>query len=220
MSYRVDQVPALWRPAWLVWSWVLGVSWWSVVRLLHATCRVRVQGMPAGEAFIYCLWHRDWPVWFIAFARSHHRQAFLQHPAAYMKPVHIGLELMGIRILLASSGEEARRASAALVELLEEGWSTVISPDGPAGPPQVLKKGVLHIALDSGVPVIPVRLTAKPAVRLPTWDRKLLPLPFARIAVTFGEPIHVTAETFEAAQQRLSEALGQRVEHSALHHEV
>lgn len=212
MRYRVDNLPWLWRPVWLIYSWLVGVGWWVFLRLLHSTCRVRIEGRehPSQEqSVIYSLWHRFWPVWFVAFIRSHRRHAWMQHPAAYMKPVHISLQLMGIRILLGSGGEEGREAAAMLAGLLRQGWSTVISPDGPGGPPQVLKKGILHIAADSGVPVVPVRLEAKPAIRLRSWDRKVVPLPFARVRVVFGQPLRVRKENLAEAAAALSEAMSE-----------
>lgn len=210
MRYRVDDVPWLWRPIWLAYSWLVGSAWWAVLQLLHLTCRVGVEGrehLGAGESFVYSLWHQSWFLWFVTFVRSHRRHAWMQHPAAYMKPVHIVLHLMGVRVLLGSGGEEGRQAAATLVRLLRQGWSSVISPDGPSGPAQVLKKGVLHIALESGVPVVPVRFEARPCVRLRSWDRKLLPLPFARIRVVFGEPLTVTQDNFADAERLLAQRM-------------
>jgi lysophospholipid acyltransferase (LPLAT)-like uncharacterized protein len=131
----------------------------------------------------------------------------MQHPAAYMKPVHIGLRLMGIRILLGSGGEEGRKAARELVELLSKGWWTVISPDGPYGPEGVLKKGVLHIAMHSRAPILPVQFIASRTFVLPSWDRKLLPLPFSRITVVIGEPIKVTEVNFDRAAGLLEERM-------------
>ncbi len=205
MAARVDNVPLLLRPLWLAASWIVGFGFWVLILVLHVTCRIRIEGAPQGH-FIYALWHRGWPIWFVAFARFR-RHAWLQHPAAYMKPTHIFLELMGIRILLGSSGEEGRGAAANLATLLRDGWSTAISPDGPAGPPRSLKKGVLHIARDSGVPIIPVKLEVTPAIPFPTWDRKRLPLPFSRIVVVFGQPIQVTEENFDEAARALPAVL-------------
>jgi lysophospholipid acyltransferase (LPLAT)-like uncharacterized protein len=120
-----------------------------------------------------------------------------------MKPVHIALQLMGVRILLSSRGEEGREATTTLVRLLREGWSTVISPDGPNGPAGALKKGVLHIAIESQVPVVPVRLRAQRAVRLRSWDKKPIPLPFSRIRIVFDEPVTVTKSSFDDAGEKL-----------------
>jgi lysophospholipid acyltransferase (LPLAT)-like uncharacterized protein len=78
-----------------------------------------------------------------------------------MRPVHTAFRLMGLKpLLLGSSGEEGRRAANDLARLVQKGWSTTISPDGPYGPPRLLKKGVLHVALKSGVPIVPLTIVA------------------------------------------------------------
>lgn len=208
--YRVDDVPWFWRPFWLAWSWLLALAFAALLAVLHVTCRVRFEGSEhlGGRAnYIYSFWHRGLGLWFVAFLRRQRGQAWLQHPAAYMKPIHLVLGWMGVRICLGSRGEEGRNAAEALTKLVKEGASTVITPDGPKGPPQVLKKGVLHIAAGSGVPVVPVRLAVRPAIRLRTWDGKWLPLPFSRIVVTFSAPIEVTAENFDEAARELERAM-------------
>lgn len=211
MRYRVDNVPWLWRPIWLAYSWVLALGALAVLYFLHLTCRVCVEGrenLGGRNCFIYSLWHEFWFLWFVAFMRSLRHHAWMQHPAAYMKPVHLALQLMGVRVLLGSGGEEGQKAAATLVGLLRQGWSTAISPDGPSGPVRVLKKGVLHIARESEVPIVPVRFQARPVMRLPSWDQKQVPLPFARIRVIFGEPITVSDENFEEAAQLLTQGMG------------
>jgi len=210
MRYRVDNVPKVWRPFWLGFSWTVGAVTWLLLRMLHDCCKITLEGridLWRRGNVIYSLWHRFWFLWAVSFVRSHRRHAWMQHPAAYMKPVHIGLRLMGIRVLLGSGGEEGREAANDLVGLLCQGWSTVISPDGPYGPQRVLKKGVLHIALKSGVPILPVRFIVSRTFVLPSWDRKLLPLPFSRLTVFIGDPIVVTESNFEQAAELLAEKM-------------
>lgn len=210
MRYRVDNVPIVLRPFWLGYSWVVALSIWIFLVILQATCKIRIQNhidFCGQRNFVYSLWHRFWFLWAVSFVRSHRRHAWLQHPAAYMKPIHIGLKLMGIRVLLGSGGEEGRKAANDLVDLLRQGWSTVISPDGPHGPQGVLKSGVLHIALQSGVPILPVRFIAPRTFALPSWDKKPLPFPFSRVTVVFGEPITVSESNFEEAAKVLADRM-------------
>ena len=210
MRYRVDDVPWFWRPVWLAWSWVIALVWGALLLFLNATCRLRIDGagpLTNGANYIYSFWHQSLPLWFVGFLRRQHGYAWLQHPAAYMKPVHIVLGLMGAQICLGSSGEEGRSAAAKLTDLVRAGASTVITPDGPKGPPGILKKGVLHIAAGSGVPVVPVRLSATRFIRLPTWDRKVVPLPFSTIIATLGTPVSVDADNFEESAHTIAEAM-------------
>ena len=210
MRYRVDTVPKVLRPFWLGLSWVAALIVWVFLVILQATCKIRIQNhndFCGHRNFVYSLWHRFWFLWAVSFVRSHRRHAWLQHPAAYMKPIHIGLKLMGIRVLLGSGGEEGRKASNDLVALLRQGWSTVISPDGPSGPQGVLKRGVLHIALQSEVPILPVRFVASRSFALPSWDKKLLPLPLSKITVVFEKPIFVNESNFIEAAKLLADRM-------------
>jgi len=210
MRYRVDNVPRVWRPCWLGFSWTVGTVTWLLLLMLHASCKITMVGridLWRRGNVIYSLWHRFWFLWAVSFVRAHRRHVWMQHPAAYMKPVHIGLRLMGIRVLLGSGGEEGREAAKDLVGLLCQGWSTVISPDGPYGPQGVLKKGVLHVALQSRIPILPVRFIASRIFVLPSWDRKPLPFPFSRLTVVISEPIVVTESNFEQAAELLVERM-------------
>jgi len=211
MSYRVDNVPILWRPFWLAYSWIVGFGFWCVWNLLSLTCRIRFEGeqhLGARENHILSLWHESWFLYFTVFARSNRHHVWLQHPGAYMKPAHVALRLSGIRILLGSGGEEGREAARELVHWLRRGYSTAISPDGPRGPSRILKKGVLHLARDSGVPILPLRLSASPRLRA-GWDRKAIPLPWSRILVVYGAPIWVTDDNFEQAGRVLAKSMSE-----------
>ena len=75
-----------------------------------------------------------------------------------------------------------RRAVAA-------GRDVLIAADGPAGPRWQAKPGALWLGSVARVPVIPVGIAASPAISLPRWDRHLVPLPGARLAIAIGAPM-------------------------------
>jgi lysophospholipid acyltransferase (LPLAT)-like uncharacterized protein len=54
------------------------------------------------------------------------------------------------------------------------------------------------LAALTGAPVVPLAVGARPARRLNSWDSFLIPLPFARCAVAFGEPIPVSRDADRA----------------------
>jgi lysophospholipid acyltransferase (LPLAT)-like uncharacterized protein len=66
-----------------------------------------------------------------------------------------------------------------------------VFPDGPRGPREVFKPGAVALAGLTGACIVPVGVAAHPACRLPSWDEFLIPLPFARCAAVFGEPVAV-----------------------------
>jgi lysophospholipid acyltransferase (LPLAT)-like uncharacterized protein len=74
---------------------------------------------------------------------------------------------------------------------LEAGIPIAVTPDGPKGPRRVIKPGALQALQAVGGRVMPVYADARPAVRVNSWDRFLVPLPFARVRIAYGEPFQV-----------------------------
>ncbi|MDX1501883.1 MAG: DUF374 domain-containing protein [Thermoanaerobaculia bacterium] len=72
--------------------------------------------------------------------------------------------------------------------LLREGRSVFAAPDGPRGPARVARPGTIILAQTTGAPLVPVAAVANRAWRLGSWDRLVVPKPFARVALAVGEP--------------------------------
>ena len=96
-----------------------------------------------------------------------------------------------------------------MARALAEDWSVGIALDGPHGPPRVLRPGALWLARLSGKPLVVMGYAARPAFAAPRWDRQLVPLPGARIAVVYGEPILIERQTEigEALRSHVSDAV-------------
>jgi lysophospholipid acyltransferase (LPLAT)-like uncharacterized protein len=211
-GYRVDTVPWLLRPLYLVVAWAVGVVLYLYYFICRMTSQILIEG-PGNHDLsrhsIFCIWHESWWSYFVVFVRFRSPHAMISHPAAYMKPLHYVFRLMGLnRLLLGSSGDEGRQAVNELASLVRRGWSTTISPDGPLGPPRTLKKGVLHIAAQSGVPIVPLTISATRFISVPSWDGKKHPLPFNRIKVVVHEPIYVDRSSFNEIGTRIVRVLG------------
>jgi lysophospholipid acyltransferase (LPLAT)-like uncharacterized protein len=63
-----------------------------------------------------------------------------------------------------------------------------LTPDGPRGPAETMGEGPLLLARLSKAPVLLVGLACKPCLRLNSWDKAVLPLPFARGAIVWDGP--------------------------------
>ena len=79
------------------------------------------------------------------------------------------------------------------------GWAErrhllAITPDGPRGPAERVKPGLVFLASRTGFPIVPVASAARPAWRLRSWDGFRVPKPFARVLVAYGTPIPVPAD--------------------------
>jgi lysophospholipid acyltransferase (LPLAT)-like uncharacterized protein len=213
MSYEVDNMPWPLRPPYLFFTSLLGLSYYLYFQICRLTCQIEAKGfdqLDENENYIFCMWHSDWWPYFVVFLRERRPHIWINHPAAYMRPIHVTIRLAGVeKLILGSSGERGRQAADRLANCLKNGYSTAISPDGPAGPPKVLKKGVLHIALRSGVPIIPLSVRSTRSFPIPSWDSKRIPLPFSKIRVVVHDAVAVTEENFDLATKQLSDELRQ-----------
>ena len=60
-----------------------------------------------------------------------------------------------------------------------------LTPDGPRGPARQMAEGLPLMAKISGAPVLFIGISCKPAIRLNSWDKAVLPLPFGKGAVVW-----------------------------------
>jgi lysophospholipid acyltransferase (LPLAT)-like uncharacterized protein len=82
----------------------------------------------------------------------------------------------------------ARRLLRLVQSLPEQGLS-YICPDGPDGPARVPKPGIAFVAEKTQASVLPIGTESWPCLRQRRWDRYILPMPFARVAIAFRPPI-------------------------------
>ena len=79
-------------------------------------------------------------------------------------------------------GSSSRRGPQALLELTtwaERGYDLAITPDGPRGPRYVVQDGVISLAQLTGLPIVPVSYYVNWKIRVKSWDRFQIPLPFS-----------------------------------------
>ncbi len=198
-----------------VYGVVVGVAMYVMYWLVRPLLTLRVSHESAWRGpCIYASWHENVSVLLqsqvlpVPGGRLARPQVWLQHPVWYMRAIHVLIRLVGIdAYVLGSSGHDGRAAAAELLHYLRGGASTVILPDGPAGPPRTLHKGVLHLARESGLPIVPIRVTARRCPRARGWDRKYWPVWLSELHLHFGAPIFVADETAESAETTLLRAL-------------
>lgn len=119
-------------------------------------------------------------------------------------------------------GSTGRGGAAALVEMirhLRAGRDAAFATDGPRGPRHHVQIGVVEAARLGRAPIVPVAFAASRGSRLRSWDRFLVPRPFARGVFVYGDPIPVdaradrdTMERIRADLERVLETLTTRAE--------
>lgn len=174
------------------------------MRFVYATSRIRVNDyarlhdiIRARDGAVGLLWHEE--VFTVAY--GYHHLGFRPHTLASLG--RIG-ELI-TRLLLAcgfvvfrggSSSKESRRRADVLSEMVEHMRAHReviygITVDGSQGPAFRMKRGGVVIARECGKPVILSRTWYRRCLRMPTWDRTAIPLPWNEIAYYLAGPYDV-----------------------------
>jgi lysophospholipid acyltransferase (LPLAT)-like uncharacterized protein len=126
------------------------------------------------------------------------------------------IERSGYGTIRGSSSRKGVIALRQLVDTLAADGNVLVTPDGPRGPVYQASQGVVFLAQKSGAPVVPIHMEYSRCWRLKSWDRFIVPWPFAKLRAIFGAPIIVPpierAEQFEAEQLRLQNAMMSLVE--------
>jgi lysophospholipid acyltransferase (LPLAT)-like uncharacterized protein len=94
-------------------------------------------------------------------------------------------------VTLPEDGAGVRAAMRAMASALREGADVIVACDGPAGPARKVKTGAIWLAQATGCPIVPVGCAVRPALRVPRWDRLMVPLPGARSVATIDQPIRI-----------------------------
>lgn len=180
-------------------NWLITTIGSKILNLWFSTCRIKIIGMEFHDRYVMgeggvvgATWHRGaiFLVWFfrkirpmIMFSRSGDGDLF----AGFA-------EKIGVIPIRGSSSRGGQEALKGMIEFLTgpgiRKAATVL--DGPRGPRCVAKKGMIVLAKEAGVPLIPIMVSAYPAITLKkTWDKTMIPLPFSRVTVIYREPWHI-----------------------------
>ncbi len=176
------------------------------LNLLGRTWRFRVvngaaiDGLRAANVgFVFSLWHGQLLplLWYhrdegVLVVISEHRDGELVARAA----TSLGFGLI--------RGSTTRGAERALIEMgreLKAGHEVAITPDGPRGPARKFAPGALVAAQRADSFIVPTVAVADRAWYLRSWDRFMIPKPFARVTIAYGRPTKVLASTPRAAAE-------------------
>ncbi len=162
---------------------------YGYVRGLGSTLRVKTVNEPPLEKSIVCGWHGRSLVF-----GNHFRQRGLWVVISQSNDGDIQNHIftrLGYQTIRGSTGRNGVRALIESIRALKAGGTMAMTPDGPRGPSGVVQGGVMVMAQKSGAALIPIGITAKPRFLAGSWDHYMLPLPFAKALMIFGEPLYV-----------------------------
>jgi lysophospholipid acyltransferase (LPLAT)-like uncharacterized protein len=165
------------------------------MRFAYATTRWQTLGnehpencAAVGKPFIGCFWHQRMlmlpPIWA-------HRRNLHMLISTHADGILIARTIahFGVRTIEGSTNRGAAAALRMMVEKLRLGEQVAVTPDGPRGPARKAAPGVASAAMLAQAVVIPVAYSVSRARFMRSWDRMLIPLPFSRGVMIWGEPI-------------------------------
>lgn len=190
--------------------------------LVYATTRWQLLGAEHLKAVldqnpnaITAFWHERLPLmpmqWRLSRAtdpRLHGRQAHVlvsQHnDGRFIGDV---VRRFDLRLVHGSTSRGGAFAVIALMRSLGDGDVVAITPDGPRGPRRVAAPGVAQLSLAARLPVLPAGAATTRHIRLKSWDRMMLPLPFGRGVVVLHTPIQPDRSDPEGTLAAISAAM-------------
>jgi len=181
-----------------------------VVRLLGWTWRVRFVNAQIADdlrtrnvAFIYILWHGE--LLPLLWTHRHRQIAVIISEHSDGEMIALVAQSLGFRTVRGSTSRGAARALLSASRAVEDGHCLAVTVDGPRGPAHVVAPGALIISQRTTAPMVPTTASASRAWRLKSWDRFMIPKPFAAVHVAYGAPITITDDSPRAAAERVDD---------------
>jgi lysophospholipid acyltransferase (LPLAT)-like uncharacterized protein len=174
------------------------------IERLHAEryLELRARGVP----ILFALWHGR-----MFLPIQVHRHQGIVTMASRSKDgeiIGLWLERNGYAVVRGSSSRGGGEALRQMVRQVRGGRHAALTVDGPLGPPRVVQPAAIQLAKLTGAWILPITYASARGRSLRSWDRFLLPGPFSRNVVAYGETFPIPLEmTEEAARARIGEAI-------------
>jgi lysophospholipid acyltransferase (LPLAT)-like uncharacterized protein len=203
---------------WLIAFGVRLLQLWARTLRYEIDDRAGIVDKQVTENYIGALWHNRLLIFPVVLRRFFPQR----HGAALISASRDGdlltdaVQRFGYEVIRGSSSRLGASAILQLTQALASGRDVVITPDGPLGPVYELGPGIIFLAQKSGAAVLPINLEYSRCWRLGSWDRFIVPRPFAKVRVLINRPHHVkattTSEEFESERLALQDAMMELIE--------
>jgi len=170
----------------------------AIVRLLGGTMRFETRGAESvdalyrdGKHIILAFWHAQQLMIPLGYRGAGTHILISQHHDGEL--IARIVARFGHRAVRGSSTRGGVGALRALIRLGRSGTDLVVTPDGPKGPRQVAKRGVIELAKATGLPIVPLAFgcSKKNSSRagIASWSR----IPSAAVALCGGRRLSCRA---------------------------
>jgi hypothetical protein len=167
------------------------------IRAYSWTFRLRIENEKewmdyhaGGGTVLLCSWHQQF------FAAIRHFKTYQAlGPSLMISKSKDGEIIAGIaersgwKTVRGSSSTDGRQALSAMIDNLKQFRLAAHILDGPRGPAGRVKAGVIQLAHSAQAMIVPIYTAADKAWYFKSWDRFMMPKPFAKVTLRFGEMI-------------------------------
>lgn len=168
-----------------------------IVKIISSTYRTKVikpeierDVLKRGQVPIYASWHqRFFPG--ITFIAKRKPISIIISQSKDGELISRIVNLLGMHTVRGSSSRGGGKSLNEICEMAHRGCRIGHIVDGPRGPRGVVKPGLLIISKVSGMPIIPTITSAEKKWVFNSWDRFIVPKPFSRVIIRFGDEINV-----------------------------
>lgn len=181
----------------ILYKYIMPPIGFMLIFFINITLKVRLINREAedklknrGQNRIYSFWHGRL-FYFPYLYRWQSQYSILVSPSIDGEIISRILNIFGFSTIRGSSYKSGREAFWRLADTIKNEKSVVIIGDGSRGPRYKLQKGIICLAKITGMPVVPMTFSAKNKKTFSTWDSFIIPYPFTRAVVIYGEPLYV-----------------------------
>jgi len=199
---------------------LLHLALYHIIRIYSLTFRLKVideakwlQYFLNGGHVLLCAWHQQ----FFAAIR-YFKKYQIYSPTLMISRSRDGDLIAGVAQLTGwntARGSSSKGGKDALKEMITRLKKTGLAAhivDGPRGPIGIVKPGAIRLGLDSNAALVPFYVTSDRAWYANSWDKFLIPKPFAKVTIRFDSMIRLskpdTEEAFEQMRLQLEKTMG------------
>lgn len=204
----------------------LGAVLAGYMSLVKATTRWERRGLDhaepvwaSGRGVVGCVWHSRILMTLAVWPKHAQHPAILISRSRDGDVVAAAAQRHDVGVVRGSSLNQRKRskqkgsvgAFRAMTRHVETGGCMAVTPDGPRGPRMRAGAGAVKLARTCAVAVLPCAWSTSRAIVFNSWDRFMLPLPFARGVIVYADPISIEADADDAAVETARATLEQRL---------
>ena len=140
------------------------------------------------KSFMICFWHNrllmtvfcwKWPHEFKMLISGHSDGKIISN----------AISNFGIQTISGSARKNNVSSLKEILKQINDNSIIGITPDGPKGPNEEVKIGLISLLKKTNVPVLPLSYSAKFKFKLKTWDKFIFVTPLNKFVAVWGNPL-------------------------------